>query len=946
MTKKILPGPYLLNQGTTSSPWFNFMVDPNFSPTSGVTRVGVTTSIGKSEEEGLDFFALQVNFLWAPWVDTGVHGGLQVHGAQAWHINWGGLVSSDTNYNGYQQNNPFDMDKMQNSIPQYVDLSSVNFNYNKPIKYSVELDGKVIFLPGYYNKIEGRTPYYVNHTRQLWKWNFIVSSTDGSFQPIQQSIYTNRPYISQAIFWDENVRKNSVQSKWTDFTYENAGGRTAAVTVSSSTINANDFFSSVQKSGGKIISGQDIVNQVIDIGDNGYIVENNIASSTINITSSGTVENNIISKGANIVVSSEGNAVSNKILGGVVTVRSGGIATWQNISSGGRVSVEGKGHANGTIISSGGRLEVSAGGIVDSATVVTGGVILASPKAELREDFANNGMISGGILMGNEKIYSGAQHKDVYVSGAFNGDRRSGYLEYKSEITVLRGGNLFNATFDNESVLTVQNGGSISGTVVLKNGASGVIGPTAGGTIDYYGDGNTGLTVSGLASGGVLTTVINAFPSKSKNYLNGFNIAGVKSSDIRSLSYPTTDQVRLQLKSGREITLNIVGVKNAGYPWPPTQTLNLRDGFEDFDNIESLDARENIAACFVKGSKIRLGSGEKAVESIEIGDEVVTLCPETQTYRTVPVIWVGRKRMVVDASRPEDQAGYPVRIVKDALGAGLPREDLVVTPEHCLYLNGGFVPARMLVNHRSIFYDRTLTDYDYFHIETAEHSILMANDVLTESYLDTGNRSTFEEQGNVVSLRSGVGSWEQDAAAPLLVEREAVEPLYREFEARAHVLGCVDHRGDDESLTTDPDLRLLTNDGTILSRKRSLNGRELFLIPQGTQSVQILSRTSRPSEVIGPFVDDRRELGVLIGAMDFFHAAGTDRITGHHTAADLWGWAELESASYRWTQGAAMLPITPEDLKQGGLLSIQVIAAGPYLTSREDNSPNPSVKIA
>ncbi|QDH16641.1 Hint domain-containing protein [Swingsia samuiensis] len=925
MTKTVLPGPYNLTKGKTSGP------HPLFYPSQQVTKVSVNVLIKDVKDENdLDFFGLQVTFSEYPWSAEWAHGGVQFWGSSLYRINWGGLVGTDRS-DGYVDDNPFDIDKIQNTIPQFIDEDGLNqkkFNANNTLVYTVERSGAVDFLPGYYTPIQDRKAYYVNHTRRMWRWGFTVSSTDGSFKPITQYFYTSSPYITQTTFWDENFQTNYGNSKWTDFTYETDTDRVSNVIVSSSTIKADEYFQNVESSGGKVTSGKNINSGSLTVGSGGYIVNNNVSSALTYVSSGGTFENNIISKGANVIVSAGGVAVSDKIKGGQITVLSGGDATWEEVSSGGRIVAQSGGLLNGLTVSSGGKVEAQSGSIIEKMTVAQGANVSIASNVQIRGVITNFGQISGGILRQTETVYSGAVHRNVLISGDYGAaDEFASYVS--ARVIVQSGGAVRDATVDEFGELTVQSGGVISGSILLKHDGKVIIGPSAGGVIQLDGADSKGLTISGLTSGGVVTTRIKGFPGTDTSRPDRVELLGVKPSDVRSVSYPTADQVQLMLKSGRSIVMNIDGVRSVGY--------RLADSPQNGLLYET---------CFVKGSKIRLGSGEKAVESIEIGDEVVTLCPESQTYRTVPVIWVGRKRMVVDASRPEDQAGYPVRIVKDALGAGLPREDLVVTPEHCLYLNGGFVPARMLVNHRSIFYDRTLTDYDYFHIETAEHSILMANDVLTESYLDTGNRSTFEEQGNVVSLRSGVGSWEQDAAAPLLVEREAVEPLYREFEARAHVLGCVDHRGDDESLTTDPDLRLLTNDGTILSRKRSLNGRELFLIPQGTQSVQILSRTSRPSEVIGPFVDDRRELGVLIGAMDFFHAAGTDRITGHHTAADLWGWAELESASYRWTQGAAMLPITPEDLKQGGLLSIQVIAAGPYLTSREDNSPNPSVKIA
>ncbi|WP_035367102.1 Hint domain-containing protein, partial [Acetobacter pasteurianus] len=72
---------------------------------------------------------------------------------------------------------------------------------------------------------------------------------------------------------------------------------------------------------------------------------------------------------------------------------------------------------------------------------------------------------------------------------------------------------------------------------------------------------------------------------------------------------------------------------------------------------------------------------------------------------------------------------------------------MLITAEHCLFFEGKFVPVRMLVNGVSIFYDKSITSYDYYHVETDQHSVITADGMLTESYLDTGNRRAFRQEG-------------------------------------------------------------------------------------------------------------------------------------------------------------------------------------------------------
>lgn len=336
--------------------------------------------------------------------------------------------------------------------------------------------------------------------------------------------------------------------------------------------------------------------------------------------------------------------------------------------------------------------------------------------------------------------------------------------------------------------------------------------------------------------------------------------------------------------------------------------------------------------CFLEGSMISTPSGLAAVEDLAQGDVVHTYDNGVQAEERLS--WAGMKHCVVRPELADDEAGYPVRILKDAISDGVPFKDLLVTSEHCLFLDGKFVPARMLVNGRSIFYDKTLTSYNYYHIETANHSVIMADGVLTESYLDTGNRASFRQTGNVVSITGGSSrnlTW-ADAAAPLDVSRSFVEPLSQQFAARAEQAGLA-LVAPAVTLTDDAELHLETENGMIIRPARTANGRVMFMIPGAIEKVRIVSNASRPCDVVGSFVDDRRSLGVLLGEITIFESNKTQTLNAHLTDASLGGWHALEESDMRWTSGNAELPLGDRQLNSVALLAIQVKAAGPYLVS-------------
>lgn len=338
------------------------------------------------------------------------------------------------------------------------------------------------------------------------------------------------------------------------------------------------------------------------------------------------------------------------------------------------------------------------------------------------------------------------------------------------------------------------------------------------------------------------------------------------------------------------------------------------------------------AACFCRGSLIRTSRGDIPVEEIQMGDHIVAFDDDMTQGSIRQVMWVGQSRAVVRARLPDDESGYPVRLLKGAIAHNVPYKDMLITSEHCLFLDGRFVPVRMLVNGRSIFFDKSIVSYDYYHVETEDHSVIMADGVLTESYLDTGNRFAFNQNTPVVSIRQSRNLTWDNASAPLDVSRHFVEPLFRRFQSRAD---RIEHAGRSQApiLTYEDGLRLVTETGRVLHPIRKMKDRVMFNIPSGVSSVRILSNASRPCDVIGPFVDDRRRLGVLVGYIELFESDTMTTLTSHLQDVDLSGWNTIENGAMRWTNGSALLPFRSRSVGNTAIMSLQIHSAGPYLGS-------------
>ncbi len=131
--------------------------------------------------------------------------------------------------------------------------------------------------------------------------------------------------------------------------------------------------------------------------------------------------------------------------------------------------------------------------------------------------------------------------------------------------------------------------------------------------------------------------------------------------------------------------------------------------------------------CFTSGTLIETPGGETRVEDLRVGG-LVTLA----TGIEAEIGWIGRRRV-------RDGVDRPVRIGAGALGRGVPRRDLFVSPEHAVFLEGALIPAVLLVNGRSITRDDSGERTTYHHIELEGHGVLLAEGAPTESYLDTGD---------------------------------------------------------------------------------------------------------------------------------------------------------------------------------------------------------------
>ena len=316
-----------------------------------------------------------------------------------------------------------------------------------------------------------------------------------------------------------------------------------------------------------------------------------------------------------------------------------------------------------------------------------------------------------------------------------------------------------------------------------------------------------------------------------------------------------------------------------------------------FPNVADGGVTLNYTACFATGTRIATTRGQVTVEELAVGDEAIT-----ESGDAAPIIWIGHRRL----SGPIPEALWPVRITRGAIAPGLPDRDLVLSPEHALFIDGFLMPARALVNGATIRQEAA-SQITYWHVELASHDVILAEGVPAESYLDTGNRRTFANAGgNVLDLhpRFGRQVHEALACAPFVDSGPHLRRTRQALAARAEQLGhaCVQGAWWIEA------------DGEVLDQDEDGG----WSVPEGARRVCLRSDAAPPMHT-DPASTDTRRLGVCVAgiAIDGVAIALDDaRLDQGLHAIEYAG-----AAPFRWTDGAATLPAL------GGRLTLAIGAA-------------------
>ncbi|KMW56064.1 hypothetical protein AIOL_001016 [Candidatus Rhodobacter oscarellae] len=154
-----------------------------------------------------------------------------------------------------------------------------------------------------------------------------------------------------------------------------------------------------------------------------------------------------------------------------------------------------------------------------------------------------------------------------------------------------------------------------------------------------------------------------------------------------------------------------------------------------------------IPYCFLTGTQIATPSGERSVEALQVGDQILTANGDTAAIK-----WVGRRSVAGPMTWAHGDQLAPVCIAAGALGN---HSDLYVSADHGMIVDGLVINASALVNGDTVRFvpvSEMPQEFTYYHIETENHDVILANGAPSETFIDVAGRAAFDNYQEYLDL--------------------------------------------------------------------------------------------------------------------------------------------------------------------------------------------------
>jgi probable HAF family extracellular repeat protein len=197
--------------------------------------------------------------------------------------------------------------------------------------------------------------------------------------------------------------------------------------------------------------------------------------------------------------------------------------------------------------------------------------------------------------------------------------------------------------------------------------------------------------------------------------------------------------------------------------------------------VAAVEAVDDVlaVACYCAGTLIATENGDAPVESLKIGDKLLT-----RSGASRPIKWIGQR-----GYRGRFIAGnkdvLPICIKAGALADNVPRRDLWISPHHAMLIDGLLIEGRDLVNGMSIVQAAHVDKVSYFHVELETHDVIVAEGALSETYMDEDNRGMFQNAQGYEVLYPDAPALPAQYCAPRVEDGYELEAVRRRIALRA-----------------------------------------------------------------------------------------------------------------------------------------------------------------
>ncbi len=171
---------------------------------------------------------------------------------------------------------------------------------------------------------------------------------------------------------------------------------------------------------------------------------------------------------------------------------------------------------------------------------------------------------------------------------------------------------------------------------------------------------------------------------------------------------------------------------------PTSGTVEFLDIYGNVTGTLSYSGIDSGIACFTPGAMVETNRGLRAIETLTVGDKVLTRDRGFQ-----PVRWIGNTT-IAGADLMANAALQPILIRQGALGPNLPTRDMMVSRQHCILSKAPraelyfgerevFIRALHMAGQSGILH-ALVQEVTYIHLMFDHHEVIMADGVWSESF--------------------------------------------------------------------------------------------------------------------------------------------------------------------------------------------------------------------